>query len=140
MMTVLNQVGRLCEALLVPPFTLEEARDLAPKLRKLVTGIGKSVVICADMRQVQVFPPDVAELITDMMKADNPRLERSALLIRDSSVFGLQMERMIRDAGNPSRRAFRMRVQLEKWLGEVLDPDEKARLKKFLDEHDLPAS
>ena len=133
MMTFLNHAGRLCEAYLTPPFTLDEAKALAGTVRKLITGLGKPAIVCADLRPVTVFPPDIADLVTDMMRSDNPRLERSAILIRDSSVFGLQIERMIRDAGSPMRRAFRVRAQLEKWLAEVLDPQEKERLKKFLD-------
>ena len=53
----------------------------------------------------------------------------------DAQQFGLQVERMIRDANNPARRAFRDVGVLQTWLGEVLAAAEKTRLQEFLGGH-----
>ena len=60
-----------------------------------------------------------------MLKSDNPKVERSAVLIGNSSVFGLQLERMFREAGNPGRRVFRSVDTIVTWLDESLDEAER---------------
>jgi hypothetical protein len=49
-------------------------------------------------------------------------------------VFGLQVERVIRDANNPNRRAFRHGNELVAWLREVTTAAEQRQLEKFIRE------
>jgi hypothetical protein len=49
-------------------------------------------------------------------------------------VLGLQIQRMIREANNPNRRAFRDPDALVAWLGEVLSVQERIRLAAVLRE------
>jgi hypothetical protein len=140
MITFEHHVGRLCEGWMSSPLTLAEMKSFATIVRSALVKIGKPAVVCTDMRAVTVFPPDVAEAFTALMKKDNHTIARSAFVINEGSVFGLQIERMLRDAGNPARRAFRVRAQLEKWLAEELTAAEKDRLAKFLNEHESGAA
>jgi hypothetical protein len=91
------------------------------------------MIFCCDARKLPLFPPEVSDLLINVMRADNPRVLRNGLVAGPSSLFGLQIERMFREAGNPGRRSFRTRAELETWLGEVLKTPEMTRLKAFLD-------
>jgi hypothetical protein len=46
----------------------------------------------------------------------------------------IQSERMLKELGVINRRSFQVRADAESWLAEVLAPDERARLRRFLDE------
>ncbi len=133
-MTVENTVGRLCVARFVPPFDVTEADQLARDIRAILDRLARPAIFCNDTRRVRVFPPDVSDRITAMLRSDNPRVERSAVVIGASSVFGLQIERMFREAGNPGRRVFRSVATILAWLDETLTPAEGARMRSFLAE------
>jgi hypothetical protein len=134
MMQVENTVGRLCVARFVPPFDVTEADQLARDIRGILGRLGRPAIFCNDTRRARVFPPDVSDRITAMLRSDNPRVERSAVVIGASSMFGLQIERMFREAGNPGRRVFRSVATIVAWLDEVLTPAEGARMRSFLAE------
>jgi hypothetical protein len=134
MMSMAKHVGRLCEARFVPPCTVEETEGLILNIRRVVAVTKEQLIFCCDGRQVPVFPPAVAELLTNVMRADNPHIDRNGILVSQTSIFGLQIERMFREAGNPARRTFRVRSELVTWLGETLSPAERTRLATFLDE------
>ncbi len=132
MMRCERRVGRLCEVSAHPPFTVEEADAQATRVRLLVTASSRPQVFCSDVRAVTVLPPEVANRMVALMRADNALIERHAFLVSDSSLFGMQVERMLRDGDNPGRRAFRDAGALARWLGEVLTPEEARRLDEFL--------
>jgi hypothetical protein len=135
MMTAQMRVGRLGEVRFAPPFAPGETDALAQSIRGLFTALGPRLIIfCCDLRPVQVFPPDVSDRLIEIMRSDNPKVERNGILIGESSVVGLQLERMVRDAGNPGRRVFRKLPQLLTWLGDVLTPAELQRVRDFLAE------
>jgi hypothetical protein len=130
--TVENPVGRLCVARFVPPFDVAQVDKLAQQIRQILTRLGRPAIFCSDIRRVQIFAPDVSDRITALLKSDNPGVERSAVVIGNSSVFGLQMERMFREAGNPGRRVFRTVDAIVTWLDEVLTPPERERIRAHL--------
>jgi hypothetical protein len=130
--TIETRAGRLLELRLHMPFPEEELTRFGEALRAAFAQRTDRLVLCTDIRAVTVFPPVVADRLVAMMKTDNPRIERSAFLLSGSAVFGLQVERMIREAGNPARRTFRDAPALTTWLGEVLTTAERARLETFL--------
>lgn len=134
MISVENPVGRLCLARFVPPFDVKQVDKLAQEIRDILGRLPKPAIFCNDTRRVQVFPPDVSERIVAMLKSDNPRVERSAVVIGNSSVFGLQIERMFREAGNPGRRVFRSVEAITTWLDETLTPLERERMRAHLAE------
>lgn len=136
MITLENRAGRLGTARFVPPLTVADAQGLAATVRRMITTQPGPVVFCCDLRQIPVLPPDVSEMLTQIMRSDNPRVERNGLIINGSSVLGLQAERMLREAGNPGRKAFRTKPEVLAWLNEVLTPAEQRELARFLDEGD----
>ena len=130
-----NVAGRLVECRVRSPIDLPQVAAFAERLRVVLPAAATAgrAVICVDLRAANVFPPEVADGFTSIMRSDNAMLERSAFLAGESALFGLQVERLIRDAQNPARRAFRDAALLRSWLGEVLDEAEKSRLGTFLE-------
>jgi len=129
-----NHAGRLIELRLEPPVSEEEVDELTQRYVDLVRSIPRRYVSITDLRRAYVFPPAVAERLIALMKQTSPRTERSALLIADSAVLGLQAERALDEGGHENRRAFRRADELRAWLGEVLEAFEMERLDRFLGE------
>ncbi len=127
-----NREGRLIELRVVTPMSAEEMLALQEKHLEVTRGVEGEYAVAVDMRRAQVFPPQIAERFIALMSRLNPRLMRSAVLINESAVLGLQAERAIETAGDADRRAFRDPVALEHWLGEVLTARERSRLRDFL--------
>ena len=134
MITVQNTVGRLCVARFAPPFDVAQVDKLAQEIRAILVRLTRPAIFCNDIRRTHVFPPDVSDRITAMLRSDNPRVERSAVVIGNSSVVGLQLERMFREAGNPGRRVFRTVDGITTWLDEALTPLERERMRAHLAE------
>ena len=134
MFEIASRVGRLVESRPEALQTVDDVRAFGDRFRHVVVGIdAPQVVICGDYRDVRVLAPDVAEQLAAMLSAANPRVERSAVLCAaDHPTALLQLERIVRMAGNPSRRTFREADELAAWLGEVLTADERQRLSRFL--------
>jgi hypothetical protein len=94
---------------------------------------GDSFTIAADWRAVQVMSPETAQRCREMLASVNPRVVRSAILtLPENSLTNLQVVRLVREAQNPSRRAFTVAAEMAAWLGEVLSPKETARVRVFL--------
>ncbi len=129
-----NQVGRLVELRIITPVEPAEILELQIRHAAVTHGVKGPYVVAVDLRRAHVFPPAITEGFISLMSRLNPRLLRSAILINESAVLGLQAERAIQTAGNPSRQAFRQPAAVEQWLAEVLDDDERRRLHSFLEE------
>ncbi len=130
-----NPAGRLVTFRVVSPVDDGNAARAATDLRAIVQRITGRVVICTDLTDARVFAPGTTESFIRTMKADNPKLERSAILLgANSPTFILQLERMVREAASPARRTFRDLGELTAWLEPVLAPDELAALREFLSE------
>lgn len=137
MYSVANKVGRLIEMAIAAPVTIDEASRAFIEARACVSAVtarGERAIIVADLHDADVFAPDVADKFTLLMRAQNPYMDRSATLVSEGATSGLQFLRMIREAGNPARRVFKRRYELEVWLAEVLSPAEREHLHLFLDE------
>jgi hypothetical protein len=94
----------------------------------------RRVVLCTDLRATKLFAPDVASRIIDLMRSDNPRVERNGVLGNESGIFTLQVQRLLIEARSPGRRrVFTEPGELEAWLDESLQPEESNRLRQFLD-------
>ena len=93
----------------------------------------KKVVIVADWSACELLTPDVSARAVEMLTASNPRLERSAILHRSNQATSvLQVFRLIQEAAEPSRRVFTSPTELTAYLDEVLNEEERARLRTFL--------
>lgn len=126
------RVGRLIELSVNAPFEIDDLNRLTEQMRTVVQGSPVKVVACSDFRRATVLTQDVVEGLIDLMRNDNANVERSGLLVSTSAVFSMQMERIIRNAGNPNRRSFRAPAEAVAWLSEVLTLEERASLHRFV--------
>ena len=140
MYSVTNRVGRLIEAWITTPVSLDEANRQFLETRTCVNTLaatGRKVVIICDFTQVQLFAPEVSDKLLQIMRGDTPHIDRVGFWINDAQpMFNLQLQRMIREAGSPARRTFPRRMAIESWLGERLSQPERERLHAFLDERE----
>jgi hypothetical protein len=133
MYRVERHVGRLVEIRIWSPVSIEEAVVWGRDHDAVVASVGGPYVCLVDLVGAAVFPPDVVARYVETMKSEQ-QLLRTATLLSPSPTLGLQIQRMIREANHPERRAFRDPRELEQWLGEVLDGGERARLATLLAE------
>jgi hypothetical protein len=129
-----NHAGRLIEAKLASPLSVEEVQQFVQKHIALMGKIPGKYIGAVNLLEAYVFPPAVAEGLSKLLSGATSHVERSAFLIGESAIFGLQVERVIREANNPNRRAFRRGDELVAWLGEVMTPHERAQLERFVRE------
>jgi len=129
---VARKVGRLIELRPEPLYSVDLVAALGNAAKAVMRGVGTECVFCMDWRRLRLFAPEVADALAALMKGGNARFLRSAVLIGDNATFGLQVERVIKAANNPSRRAFRDVNELLAWLGEVTTPEENGRARQFL--------
>ncbi len=133
--TVDCKVGRLVEARLFQLQNAEEVAIFQAAMRDVFRKAGPKSVVCADWRPAGVLAPDVAEGISSLLRVGNAFFERSAILLgQDQALFGMQVERVVREANNPARRTFRDPLKMRKWLAEVLDAEEVRRMNDFFRE------
>jgi hypothetical protein len=127
------RIGRLVEARLQWVATPDDVATFLRAMRAAFSVAGPRSVICADWRDADVFPPAVGDALIELLKNGNRYFERSALLLPAAhATFSLQVERLIREAGNPARRAFRAPGSLLSWLDDVLNDAERRRASDFL--------
>lgn len=127
------RVGRLLEVRAVLPIAIEDIPTLRESVRAIFERAPRLVVAILDARAYGIEPPDAADHFLKTIREDNPRIERSAFLIEpDQSLLSLQLERVIREAGNPNRRLFRDVSSATAYLRPSLTPEESARLDAFL--------
>jgi len=140
MYLVENHAGRLIEVKLASPLAIQEVEQFTQQHIALMRKIPAKYVGVVNLLEAYVFPSAVADGLTKLLSGAASHVERTALLIGDSAVFGLQVERVIRESNNPNRRAFRNGQELINWLGEVLTPTEQKQLEKFVREATLVRS
>jgi hypothetical protein len=134
MYRVEQRAGRLVEVRVGLPFTSVDVDGCAEVVRHLLMK-QKSLVFCVDLLQTSLLAPHDADKFVALMRQDNLRVARNGFLMANRlSTVALQMERLLREAGNPARRIFYSPAPLKAWLAEVLTPEEQARLDVFLDE------
>ena len=134
MFTVDVKVGRLLEIRLVAPVTMQDLQGLGQRLGELFQKHPGKLVSAANAARAAAVPADVAARVVEVFKADNPRIERSGILVSDSAIFSLQIERLVAAAEHPARRCFHDAFELKVFLGSLLNRDEHARLAQFLGE------
>jgi hypothetical protein len=126
-----NRVGRLVEIRIWSPVSVEEAVRWGRDHDAVVGAVQGPYVCVVDLVDATVFPPDVVQAYVSTMKSEE-RLLRTGTLLNPSPTFGLQIQRMIREANHPGRRVFRAPEELVAWLGEILTPAETERLRALV--------
>jgi hypothetical protein len=133
MVTVENNVGRLIEVRFTVPSRTSDSHVLQDKLIQALAKIQGQVVICTLIGGEGVLPPEDTGLHATVMRRDNARVERAAVVVPpDQPMLALQLERVMREAGNPARRLFQSVSETENWLSPVLAGGERVRLHAFL--------
>jgi hypothetical protein len=144
MITVSHSVGRLAEVRMTAPVKAEELATMQLDMNVLLGRVPGRIVICADLSGATVLPPELADLVAKFFRAESSRLERIAVVV-GSATFFLQMERLFRlpppTPGRGSdpmlarrtseRKPFQTAADAITWLDEVLNADERARLRAF---------
>ncbi len=131
-----RSVGKLVEIRIWSPVSVEETIPWAIEHDAVITSIDGPYVCLVDLVDAKVFPQVVVDAYVATMK-NEPRLLRTGTLLNESPTFGMQIERMIREANHRERRTFRAPVELYRWLSEVLDDAERARLRALLETRGL---
>jgi hypothetical protein len=114
------------------PFPIGELTEFVSQVTAKLRHSNDRLICCTDLRATRILSPDVSDRLTDMMRSDNPKVERNAIIVGEGAVFGMQIERMLREAGSPVRRSFREVEHAQSWLAELLLPQERQRLRSFL--------
>lgn len=128
------KVGRLLEARLVAPVSLEDLEEAHQRLEHFFGAHPEKLVLVADYRRATVLTPEVADRLLQIFRNFNHRIERSGALVSTSAIFSMQIERLIANANNPARRAFHDPFELKTFIGSALNRDEHVRLTQFLAE------
>jgi hypothetical protein len=133
MITAENRVGRLIESRFLSPITLDEITAFEAARNRIAVRLGEQRVTVIDVSRVTILPPQLIDpLIESMRNKGTVRPMRSAMLMGTSPTVALQMARLNRETDRATRRTFTDPRELEAWVGEVLDPLERARLGEFL--------
>jgi hypothetical protein len=134
--TIDNVAGALVEIRIWSPVSVEEAAEWALDHDRVIESTRGEYVCFVDLTQATVFPQKVVEAYSAVMR-DELRLKRTGVLLGDNVVHALQIERMLREAANPVRRAFHEVPALLEWLDAVLGPVERGRLRVLLKDRGL---
>jgi len=134
MYRVLNPSARIALLYLVPPVSVDEARRAAGELQALLKrNAPRKTVVCSDVRASAAWAEDTANVFIGMMRADNPLLERSGIFYTEGGSMGLQVMRMIREAGLEERRfGTHDPAALVRWFAEILDATELEHVRRFV--------
>ncbi|HLK35582.1 MAG TPA: hypothetical protein VKU41_02440, partial [Polyangiaceae bacterium] len=105
--TATSRVGRVIEIRVRRLASRLDVQKLRDALYVALGQAGRGAVICADLRGVGPLSREVSDAWSRAMRAANRDIARSCLLLDPSNVtFNLQIERIVRCAGNPERRLF----------------------------------
>jgi hypothetical protein len=134
MFSVDVKVGRLLEVRLVAPVTVIDIDVTKERLGLFFRTFPGKLVACGDFSRADVFAQEVANRVLETFKQDNPKIERSGILVSPSALFSIQLERLVAQANNPARRCFREAYELKTFLINLLSREEQGRLTNFLAE------
>lgn len=133
MHVVEGPIGRLIVFRIVPPVSDDNSGRASADLRAAIVASAVPVVVVSDLRVARAFSPDTTDRFIALMKADNPKIERSALLVdEEARTLGLQAQRMVKEAAHASRRVFSDPAELREWLAPVLSSQEQTALDRLL--------
>ena len=136
-----SHVGRLIEVRFWSPVGEGEAIGWRRDHDAMLQSVLGSYIVFVDLSDANVFPPDMVEAYVATMR-NEPRLLRAALVLSASPTLSLQIQRILRDAFHPHRRAFRDMREAETFLGDVVSLPERTRLREVIErrEHGGPIS
>jgi hypothetical protein len=129
-------VGRLLEVRIDAGYrTIPDVDALFTMLTAAVKTLPPETrhVAIVDWRRCPIMSPDCAAHLLQNMVSVNERTDRSATVApNDAPTSVLQFARLIRDSNHPHRRMFAEAAGAMEWLDEVLTPEERQRLRRFV--------
>src|SRR5579863_10090448 len=124
------RAGRIVEVRVGRLARLADVQSLNASVFAAVARGGPGAVICADFREATPFGGEIANVWSQGMRRANEYIARSALLLDPSNtMFNLQLERVVRCAGNEHRRLFSHADELCEWLDAALTHAEREALR-----------
>ena len=132
-----NRVDNLIEARVRALPELSDADRYAEALAAAAGKFGSQAqaVLCADHRPVGIYRQEVADRLAALCAAMNTRLSRAAVLVsRSNATLVMQLERLVREARNPSRRVFFSASDAVVFMASELTPAAQERARSFLAE------
>jgi hypothetical protein len=131
-----RRVGRLVEVRIDAGYrNVHDVNEIVGEFLHYTSQVPEAVrlVVVTDWRKCRVMGEDAAIQLAGGMRISNPRIERSGVLLPETSpVAMLQFVRMLREGNNAARRGFSEPSAMITWLAEVLTPEELTRLRAFL--------
>jgi hypothetical protein len=127
--------GRLLESTIASPLSESECTDSILQARMLLLSTPGRIVAAVDLTGLQVMPQKIADMVAQLFHRDNPKVERSGILVSPLyPAASMQVVRLAQRANNPDRRVFGSdrRDEMIAWLSGVLTPAEQARLRTFV--------
>ena len=108
---------------------LDDVAALKVQVAAAIRRAGPGAVICADHRFGSPLSSEVADAWSCVMRRNDGHVVRRGLLLEPSNaMYNLQLERVVRCAGNSSRRFFTGIDKLRDWVGEALSGSERGAL------------
>jgi hypothetical protein len=127
---VMVHVGRLA--------TVDDIATLDARVFASLRRTGPGAVICADFRRATPLSPEISGIWARSMRSVNGSIARSGMLLDPlNTMFNLQLDRVVRCAGNPARRAFEDVEELVDWVAPGLTQREQRGLRSILAEPEL---
>lgn len=129
---VSNPGGRIVLFRIVAPVSDDNSERAATDLRAQIVGAPEPVVVVSDVSIARVFAPETTARFVGLMKSDNPKIFRSALLYSvEAATLGLQLHRMLKEAESSHRRIFTAASELVAWLDPDLTDLERVALRRI---------
>lgn len=138
METIQRNVGRVLEVVFPVKPTVEWIKLFASEVQIIMTGIhaeGVRAATFADLSKSRIMSAEASHLLVQMLKADNPLIQRTTVVIGDDPLLDMQIWRVLSDADSPNRKSFTDPAEARDWLLEIIDDaDEERRVREL---HDL---
>jgi hypothetical protein len=131
--SVERRVGRLLEIRIGGAATVEDVVGFGQRYRELSAAHDGLFLACSDARAARLLPPEVSELLLSFMRTRKTKIEYNAFIIGESSLVGLQTDRLIKGASHPGRQVVRTVAEAIAFLDPFASVEERRRLRQFLD-------
>jgi len=130
--TVERNEGHLIEIFVHTLESTEEVKAFSQAIYDVASRTTDAILV-VDLRTPVVFPEPVAKAVLELMvRANSVRKKTAILLSNEHAIFGLQLTRLAKQAGDPKRQTFTSPAGLIAWLDAELSTREKARLRSFV--------
>lgn len=132
-----HRVDKLIVSSVRSPHDALAAKTYMYDFERMLERLSHPVVVLTDLTNCSVVPQAAVGVHVKLMRLRSHQIIRSALLLRQRGVFSMQVERMVREAGDGERRVFWDRDEAERWLGQDLSQVERESLFGYLHHADL---